>query len=155
MALATETAYAALEAAFTGAPNLPPIVRNDQRLTGFTPSGVDGIGHKLVIFDEAPTIIATELGDTTNWELGCVATFVFMVEGEAGPDRDGVWLAGLEAMRDVLFPGGRGLVIPGVIEDLRWESAERDHYLEAPERKPVEKLEFSVSLTVTAATPFG
>lgn len=155
MTLATDLAYDALAAAFTGVTGVPPIVRNDRRLTDFQPSGTADVGFKFVLHDEAPRVIGTMLGDPPQWELQCFATFVFMVEGEAGLARDGVFRAGLEAIAATLFPDGRGLVVNGAFEDLNYEAGERDHYLADGSRRPVETYEFTVSLTVTAATPFG
>jgi hypothetical protein len=153
--LATDLACDALAALFTGVAAVPQVVRNDRRLTGFIPSGVDGISFKFVMNDEAPRILAMVMGDPSYWELQCFATFVFMVEGEAGAARDGVFRAGLEAIAQTLFPDGRGVVVDGAFEDLNYETGERDHYLTDPARPPVETYEFTVSLTVTAATPFG
>jgi hypothetical protein len=108
-----------------------------------------------VLFDEAPIVTATTIGDAPAWELSAPVTIVYMVEGEAGAARDGVWAAGLEALAATLFPGGRGLTVAGVIEDTRWEGAEREHLLEDAGLKPVEILEFTIAATVTGSTPFG
>ncbi len=156
MALASLAAFAALKLLFDGAAALPAIVENDKRLTGFTAvSGAPGIASKFVMFTEAPEVIETTLGDAPQWELMCGVTFVFMVEGEAGPARDAVWAAGVAAISAILFPGGRGVTVAGAFEDLRFEGAEHEHILEAAAAKPVEALEFTVSLLVTATTPFG
>lgn len=154
--LVSLAAFNALKTALTGVANLPaaPAV-NDKRLVEFTASNTAKIAHKLVLFSNAPEVQQTLLGDAPQWELSVPVTIVYMVEGEAGDDRDGVWQAGLEALAATLFPAGEGLVVPGVIEDLRWDGSEIDHILDGGEATPVEVLEFTVAAIVTATTPFG
>ena len=154
--LAPLVAHDALKALFDGAADLPPVVMNDKRLTGFTPvTGAPGIAAKFVMFTEAPEVLSTAFGENPEWELSCPVTSVFMVEGEATPARDDVWAAGIAALASILFPNGRGVTVDGAFEDLRFEASEHDHILQDAGATPIEALEVTVSVIVTAATPFG
>lgn len=155
MPLVTEQALDNIAAALANVANLPPLVRNDNRLQEFTATAQPGIQHKLVLFDEAPRLLNTMLGDPPTYELIVPVTFAYLVQGEEGAERDAVWTAGLEALAAVLFPGGRGRTVDGLIDDMTIGDMSRDLRLDDPGAGPVLQFEVTLQMQVTATTPFG
>jgi hypothetical protein len=156
MVLKTELALADLAAALAGVAGLPAtIVHNDMRLQDFVVSSDPTIAHKLVLFDEAPRILNTMLGDPVQYELSLPVTVAYLVQGEAGAARDAVWATGIEALAAVLFPDGAGRRVDGLIDDMTIGDMDRAHRLEDAGVPPIEQFEVTLLLHVTALTPFG
>lgn len=156
MTLMTFDAVDAL-AALLQAAALPVPVRNDKTLQGFSPSSIEGVGWKLCVNDEGWSTGLIEMGEPPSWEIGPQATIVMAVEGEPGSARDTVFRGAMKAIRDVLFPGGVGQTVEGKFEDLQLVS-DISTVLTGPSDKgepPVMFAEFTVSLSITAPTPFG
>lgn len=153
--LKSDLAYDDIEALLTGVDDLPAaMARNDKRLEEFAASGTAKIRHRLTMFTEAPRVLAVQQGKPPSYELAVPCTIVYMVEGEAGEDRDTVWRAGLAALAATLFPDGEGYTSAGMIENTTLDDYNFDHILEEA-RAPVEVAEITISLFVTAPTPFG
>lgn len=153
--LATYAAGNALAAALA-VPGLPAPQRNDVALSGFLDAG-NGIGWKLAVNDEGWGGIADELGDPPQYEIGVRLAIALAIEGEAGPARDAVQTAAMAVLAATLFPGGKGLTAGGLFDDLTVEG-DVQHDLVAPGEQgaaPIVIVQFTVSLVLTAPTPFG
>jgi hypothetical protein len=155
MSLRTDLAFAALAAHLDAAPGLPAISRNDVRLSGFAAvPGAPGVGWKLALLDGDTRWAALAMGDPPEFELEADAEIILAVEGEAGATRDGAFTAAAEALAEALWGGDRTL--SGAVEDIQIDRAvERDHILADPGAKPIETLRFTLTLILTAPTPFG
>lgn len=156
MTLLTFTAIDALAALLTTA-GLPVPTRNDPALKGFAPAAIDGYGWKLIVNDDGWGQADLELGDPPSWEVSPAAKICMAVEGEAGADRDTIFRGAMQVIAATLFPGGKGATSAGAFEDLRLVSDVQVIQLlpgDAGE-PPVIYAEFTVSLMLTAPTPFG
>lgn len=157
MSLATVLAADALAEAFEGVTGLPAAPRrNDLRLADFVASGTAGVGFMLALADDDWDVDAVALG--SDYELMVGVELLFAVEGLPGDDLNTVFNAGVEAIRDVLFPSGARdpLTIPGVFEDLRvMGPIERHRFSASDGALPVEAMKVRLALLVTAPTPFG
>lgn len=157
MSLATVLASDALAAALAGVANLPPAPRrNDLRLADFIPSATAGVGYMLALADDDWDTDAVALGG--DYEVMAGVELLFAVEGVPGADVNTVFNAGVEAIRDVLFPAPerRPLTVAGKFEDLRvMGPIERHRFTASDGALPVEALKVRLALLVTAPTPFG
>lgn len=156
MTLKTFEAIDALAALLTTA-GLPAPTRNDPALKGFEPAAIDGYGWKLIVNDDGWGQAEIELGDPPDWEVGPSAKIVMAVEGEAGASRDTIFRGAMLVIRDALFPGGRGVSVPGAFEDLRVLTDVQIVQLLPGEKgePPAIYAEFTVACLITAPTPFG
>lgn len=156
MTLAIFTAGDALAAALA-APGLPAATRNDVTLQGFLPTSEAGFGWKLAVNDKGANVLVTMMGEPPEHELGARYTVALGVEGEPGAARDTVFRAACAALAAALFPGGVPLAVDGVFDDLEIEGGVEiiDFAPGEQGNAPVIAIQFDVSLTLTAATPFG
>lgn len=162
MALQTELALQALQAALTGKADLPGgCRRNDLTLQDFEDSGTAGIRFKLMMADEAITSQNEAIGEPLVFELGVGAEILFAVEGLPGAERDAIYSAGVEALSLALWPEGedgvrRPLAVPGAFEDLQpTGNVDREHIIGEAGMLPVEMVTIKVNLFITAPTPLG
>lgn len=157
MSLKSHDAIDALVAALDASAALPAVAYNDLSLSGFTTTATAGVGWRLGVADDDLAIQNAVLGHPLHFELGVWAQVVLAVEGVPGDDRDGVLRAGMQALADVLFPGGEPLAIAGKFDGL-WiaDGIETQHILSAETGVlPIEAIRFRVELSLTAPTPFG
>lgn len=157
MSLATVLAADALETALTGITGLPAEPRrNDLRLADFVPSGTSGVGFMLALADDDWDTDAVALAG--EYEMLVGVELLFAVEGAPGDDMNAVFNAGVEAIRDVLFPAPdrRPLTVAGAFEDLRvMGPVERHRFIGEAGAPPVEAMKVRLGLLITAPTPFG
>lgn len=158
MSLATVLAVDALEAALTGITGLPASVRrNDIRIADFVPSGTPGVGVMLALADDDWDVDAVAFGGG-EYEMLVGVELLFAVEGLPGNDVNAVFNAGVEAIRDVLFPAPARLplTVAGKFEDLRvMGPVERHRFTAEGGAPPVEAVKVRLGLLLTAPTPFG
>lgn len=154
MTLASTLAWEALQDIVTVA-GLPVPTRNDLRLAGFADSGTAGVKWKLSIADGDIRIMDTLMGGPSPvYQLAIDADIALMFEAEPTPARETVMAAAMETLSETLFPGGSP-VTHAVFEALEsGPSIERDRFIEQ-NAAPVEMLKVTVSMWVTATTPFG
>lgn len=159
MALKTEEAWDALQALINTAAGdtLPACTRNDDELQGFADSGTPGLKWRMLISDGNVRVTDSYLGDGEKYELAVEADVVVAVEGETGVARNTLLADMLAALAEVLFPNGTGAVVDGKFDGLDIETElQRKQWVAPGEgRQPIAGWEFTIAMTLTAASPFG